>query len=417
MLQWLFWDYRRAIMIRFKKNDGSNYPDLERHTLKEYLKFKNGLNAPKEKFGTGIKYISVLDILNNISITYDAIRGMVDIDEDTLKEFSVEYGDVLFQRSSETKIDAGKANVYLDKDNTATFGGFIIRGKKIGEYNPIYMNYLLKSEKVRKQIIRKAQGEQHVNVGQEMLETISIAIPCMSEQQKIADFLSAIDDIITSSQKEVINLEEQKKGVIQKIFSHEVRFKVDDGSQYPDWEEVCLSEVLSEYKETCSKDGTYEHVSLTKQGVVPKTEQYERDFLVTSDDKKYRITHYNDICYNPANLKFGVICRNRYKDAIFSPIYVTFKINNGYIPEFVETMVTRADFINYALKYQQGTVYERMAVSSEDLLKIHVLVPCIEEQQKITDLLSDFDTAIDLAKQELEQWKELKKGLLQQLFE
>ena len=205
-------------MIRFKKDDGSNYPDLEQHTLKEFLKFKNGLNAPKEKFGTGIKYISVLDILNNTSITYDVIKGLVDIDEDTLKEFSVEYGDVLFQRSSETKIDAGKANVYLDKEKIATFGGFVIRGKKIGEYNPSYMNYLLKSEKIRKQIIRKAQGEQHVNVGQEILETIIVDMPCMEEQQKIADILSSVDDIISISEKEVVNLEEQKKGSMQKIF-------------------------------------------------------------------------------------------------------------------------------------------------------------------------------------------------------
>ena len=165
-------------MVRFKKDDGSNYPDLEQHTLKEFLKFKNGLNAPKEKFGTGIKYISVLDILNNTSISYDVIKGLVDIDEDTLKEFSVEYGDVLFQRSSETKID----EFYTGDYDKVTF---VIRGKKIGEYNPQYMNYLLKSSKIRKQIIRKAQGEQHVNVGQEILGTVCVDMPCMKEQQKI----------------------------------------------------------------------------------------------------------------------------------------------------------------------------------------------------------------------------------------
>ena len=91
------------------------------------------------------------------------------------------------------------------------------------------------------------------------------------------------------------------------------------------WEQCKLEEVLAEYSEQCEKDGTYPHVSLTKEGVVPKSERYNRDQLVTHDDKKYRVTNLDDICYNPANLKFGVICRNTYGTGIFSPIYVPLK--------------------------------------------------------------------------------------------
>ena len=86
------------------------------------------------------------------------------------------------------------------------------------------------------------------------------------------------------------------------------------------------------------------------------------------------------------------------------------------MPIFVEMIVTREDFIKYALRFQQGTVYERMAVSPEDLLSITVNVPCLEEQQRIADFLSAYDEAINYAKQELDKWKELKKGLLQQMF-
>lgn len=210
--------------------------------------------------------------------------------------------------------------------------------------------------------------------------------------------------------------EQRKKGVMQKLFNQEVRFKADDGSDFPDWEKKKLKYILTEYKEYSMKDGTYEHVSLTKDGIIPKSERYERDFLVKDSEKKYRVTHLEDICYNPANLKFGVICRNKYKDGIFSPIYVTFRVKDGFIPYFVEMLVTRNDFINYALKYQQGTVYERMAVSPDDLLKIKVLVPSSPEQQKIADCLSAFDDVIKKQKEILEKWQELKKGLLQQMF-
>ena len=86
------------------------------------------------------------------------------------------------------------------------------------------------------------------------------------------------------------------------------------------------------------------------------------------------------------------------------------------VHEFVEMLVTRHDFIEYALKYQQGTVYERMSVSPDDLLSIKVMVPCIAEQQKIADCLSSLDDVIEKQKATLAAWEELKKGLLQQMF-
>ena len=99
-----------------------------------------------------------------------------------------------------------------------------------------------------------------------------------------------------------------------------------------------------------------------------KTDRYNRDFLVKDTDKQYKVTRINDICYNPANLKFGVITRNKVGTLIFSPIYVTFEVRNGYDPAYIELMVTNSDFVNKMLRFQEGTVYERMAVSSEDFL-------------------------------------------------
>lgn len=137
-------------------------------------------------------------------------------------------------------------------------------------------------------------------------------------------------------------------------------------------------------------------MSLTKEGVVPKSERYNRDQLVTHEDKKYRVTNLDDICYNPANLKFGVICRNTYGTGIFSPIYVTFKVVEGCDPSFVERLVTRRDFIQAALKYQEGTVYERMSVKPSDLLRSTVLLPACFEQHAIGTFFADLDDLITL---------------------
>lgn len=111
--------------------------------LGNLLEFKNGINAEKEKYGKGYKFINVLDVLNNDFITHERVIGRVDVDKETFEKYSVSYGDVLFQRSSETREEVGSSNIYLDKTQNSTFGGFIIRGKKIGEYEPIFMNSLL----------------------------------------------------------------------------------------------------------------------------------------------------------------------------------------------------------------------------------------------------------------------------------
>ncbi len=187
--------------------------------LKKLLCFQNGINADSDKYGKGVKFISVSDILNNQYITYDCIKGLIDIDEKTMEKFLVEYGDMLFQRSSETFEDIGRANVYLDKEHPATFGGFVIRGKKISEYNPLFFRYLLCTPNARKQTVRMGAGAQHYNIGQDGLGKISLYFPAIQEQQKIAAFLSAIDDRIAVQNKIISKYETLIKGIYHEFFS------------------------------------------------------------------------------------------------------------------------------------------------------------------------------------------------------
>ena len=187
--------------------------------LKKLLCFQNGINADSAKYGKGVKFISVSDILNNQYITYDCIKGMIDIDKKTKERFLVEYGDILFQRSSETFEDIGSANVYLDKEHPATFGGFVIRGKKISEYNPMFFRYLLCTPNARKQTVRMGAGAQHYNIGQDGLGKISLYFPTIQEQQKIAGFLSAIDDRISVQNKIISKYETLIKGIYHDFFS------------------------------------------------------------------------------------------------------------------------------------------------------------------------------------------------------
>ena len=170
-------------------------------TLDKLLEFKNGVNADKEKYNSGVKMISVMDILTDSPIYYDKIKGQVDIDKKTLDTYSVTYGDILFQRSSETFEDAGKSNVYLDQDRTATYSGFVIRGKKKADYNPYFLNEALRIGQVRNQIIRNAAGSQHINVGQDSLAKIIVPLASDAEQSKIAEILMKWDEAIELQKK------------------------------------------------------------------------------------------------------------------------------------------------------------------------------------------------------------------------
>ena len=153
-----------------------------------------------------------MDILNNTVITYDCIKASVDVTEKELSDFSVEKGDMLFQRSSETLEDVGRANVYMD-DKTAVFGGFVIRGKKKGVYDPQYFNYLLRSPFARKRIIPMGAGAQHFNIGQEGLSKVKLHFADIEEQKKIGKMLCLLDERISTQNKIIDKLQSLIKGL------------------------------------------------------------------------------------------------------------------------------------------------------------------------------------------------------------
>ena len=201
--------------LRFPEFEG----EWEEHGLSEFLDFKNGLNPKPEKFGKGIKFISVMDILNNTIITYDSIKACVDANNKEIDNYSVKMGDLLFQRSSETLEDVGRANVYMD-EKPAIFGGFVIRGKKKGEYNPLFFKNLLETPFSRRKIIPMGAGAQHFNIGQEGLSKVKLYFAPINEQNKIAKILSLLDDRISTQNKIIDKLQSLIKGITQNIVHH-----------------------------------------------------------------------------------------------------------------------------------------------------------------------------------------------------
>ena len=195
----------------------------------------------------------------------------------------------------------------------------------------------------------------------------------------------------------------------------EIRFK----GYTDEWEQRKLGDVLERRIEQRQQSEEYPRLAFASgQGVIPLSERKinNREQL-TKDEytKKYLVTELNDIVYNPANVKYGAIDRNKCRRGLISPIYVTFTTNE--IPGFIERIVTSHDFQQRALRFEEGTVTKRQSVNPEDLVTLDILVaPKREEQQKIATYFDSLDHLITLQQRKCDEVKSLKKYMLQKMF-
>lgn len=303
---------------------------------------------------------------------------------------------------------------YLKKAWLADFDGIcssdvlVMKSKNV---HPKFLYSIISCENFFAYVMSGAKGSKMPRGDKSHIMNYTTAIPSYNEQQKIASFLTLLEKRIVKQQELVENLKSYKRGMLSAVLNQ--RIHITDSSE---WRSYKLNDILKERKTYAEKGGKFEHVTLSKDGISGKTDRYDRDHLVSSNDKKYKITKFGDLCYNPANLKFGVICLNTYGDAIFSPIYVTFEISSAFNMHYIGYCLTTADFIKRALKFQQGTVYERMAVSPEDLLSMEILCPDIKTQNYIVEIIEKTDQKLCKEDDILRMLKKQRRVLLQQLF-
>lgn len=402
--------------LRFKEFKDS----WQTKILSELLEFKNGVNASKEQYGRGVKFINVLDILSNDFLTYDTILGSVDIDDETLKKNIVSYGDILFQRSSETREEVGTACVYLD-ERPATFGGFVIRGKRIGLYDPVFFNKLLKTGLARNSITSKSGGSTRYNVGQDTLASVSLPFPSLPEQQKIAAFLSAVDVKIQQLTRKKELLEEYKKGVMQQLFSGKLRFKDANGKPFPKWDEKRLDEIAD------FRRGSFpQPYGLPKwydpENGFPFVQVYDvDDNMLLKPSTKAKISKLaaeQSVFVKKGSLvitiqgSIGRIAKTQY-DAYVDRTLLIFQSFNQPIDIDYFKYVLYLIFEIEKTKAPGGTI---KTITKEALSSFKVMLPSIEEQIKIASFLTALDAKIESVNQQIAQTQTFKKGLLQQMF-
>ena len=396
--------------IRFK-----GYTDAwEQRKLGEVLQFQNGFNGGREAYGEGTAFISVMDILNNQFITYDCIRGKATVTDNELERFSVRYGDVLFQRSSENVEDAGTSNVYVDNERTAIFGGFVIRGRQVAPYSPRFMKYLLDTKAVRNQITKKAQGAQHVNVSQETLQDVQITLPSQREQEAVESCLCNLDTLIALHQRKCDDLQEVKKYMLQKLFPQngakipEIRFAGFTG----EWEQRKLGDVFQEYSEKRHEE--LPPLTIIQGGGTILREESDRNLQYDKSSlSNYKMVKKDDFIVHLRSFEGGLEKAN--SDGIISPAYHTLHGENTdsrfYYPFF-----RSREFIEVLLKPHVYGIRDGKSIDIEGMKTINIPVPSLEEQQRIGEYIEQMDNLISLQQNRCDNLKEVKKFMLQNMF-
>lgn len=393
----------------------------EVRTLGEFMSFKNGVNADKSQYGTGRKFINVLDIIEAGPITHDRIIGSVDIPVAEFEKNEVKYGDILFQRSSETREEVGQSNVYLDPERTASFGGFVIRGRLHELVNPRFLDNLLKTSSVRKDITSRSGGSTRFNIGQESLGSVEVCMPLdEAERSKIADFFDQVSSKISLLKNQVDELRQFKTGLMQRLFSQELRFTREDGSDFPDWDERELQEIgeRSKVKNSGIKITRVLTNSAT-MGVIDQGDYFDKDIANAENIGGYYVIRKGEFIYNPrisVSAPVGPINRNDLADGVMSPLYTVFRINlpdtDFFAHYFASTMWH--DYMKSVANY--GARHDRMAISIGDFLALPLPVPHADERAKIAGALSALDAKIDAMMGQITHMEAFKKGLLQKMF-
>ncbi|NRB60305.1 MAG: restriction endonuclease subunit S [Winogradskyella sp.] len=285
---------------------------------------------------------------------------------------------------------------------------------------PYYLVQFLISDYGLKEVYRfNASGAQpNVLVGS--LRKYRIILPSLEEQQKIANFLSAIDTRTQTLDKKKALLEQYKKGVMQQIFKQEIRFKDEDGNAFPEWETLPLKKVFSRSKDKNKND----KISLVltnsaTQGIVSQNAYFDKDIANSSNLSGYYIVKTDDFIYNPRisqSAPVGPLNRNKLSTGVMSPLYTVLNHLRGNI-DFLEIYFKSSHWHRYMKSIANyGARHDRMNVTTTDFENMPIPFPCIEEQQKIAQFLMAIDTQINTVAETLEATKTYKTGLLQQMF-
>lgn len=326
--------------------------------------------------------------------------------------------DVIIPSSGETAIDIATASC-VKRDDVLLGGDLnVFRPKNT---NGVFISYQLNNSK-RNEIAKVAQGASVVHVYNEQLKKIKLNLPSIEEQEKIANFLTKVDKLIEKQDEKVNNLEQYKKGMMQKIFSQEIRFKKDDGGEFTEWEKKHLEHLVERVVRKNKGNVSKRPLTISAQYGLVDQEEFFNKVVASSNLEGYYLLNNGEFAYNKSysnGYPFGAIKRlDRYDNGAVSTLYICFKsknrVSSDFLVKYFESSMWHKEVSMIAVEGARN--HGLLNISVSDFFETIHKFPCLDEQNKIANFLSKIDLIVEKEKEKLEELREWKKGLLQGMF-
>lgn len=332
----------------------------------------------------------------------------------------VEVGDIVYTKSPLKENPYGIIKVNKNETGIVSTLYAIYKAKNediLESFIDYYFSLDDNTNRYLRPLVRKG-AKNDMKINNDFVLSDSIYVPTKQEQIKIIRFLEEIDNKLDLLEKELDYLEEFKKGILQRIFSKKIRFKDLNGESFPDWKYCSLGKLTYKVGKKNKENIKYPIYSINnKEGFRPQSEQFEG---LDSNERGYDISMYKIIkektfAYNPARINVGSIGYSyEWSDIIISSLYVCFKTHNELEDSYLLAYLDSYDFNKAVLRNAEGGV--RQYLFYDNFSRINIPLPSNEEQIKIANFISNVNRHIELSSKKIEETKDYKKALLQQMF-
>ncbi|MEY3501741.1 MAG: hypothetical protein RL308_3414 [Bacteroidota bacterium] len=381
----------------FKSSEGNVY---KKYSFEEIFLFSTGKNIKQNEaspdFETPcVRYGELYHMYNEV---INEVINKTNLDKSELK-FS-EGDEILLPSAGEDPLDIGSASA-LTIPNVA-IGRTINILKPLNEnvYSQIYASYFI-NLKLKNKIATLAKGVSISNVYNSDLKTLEIILPTLSEQQKIATFLTSVEEKLQALKQKKSLLEQYKKGVMQKIFTQELRFKDENGNDFPEWEEKSLGDCL-DYEQPTNY-------------LVASTEYNDKFQTPVLTAGKTFILGYTDEINGIYKDNLPVIIFDDFTTAT-QFVEFPFKAKSSAMKILKAKEQINIKFVFEAMKMMKYEVggHERHWISK--FTYIEMQLPSLNEQTHIANFLNSIDDKINHCGEQIAKMEVWKKGLLQEMF-
>ena len=317
----------------------------------------------------------------------------------------VRLGNIVYTKSPLKEYPYGivKANTGKVGIVSTLYAVYSVNDNANDKFIEYYFSLANRANRYFKPIVRI--GAKHdMKIGNQEVLANQVVFPTVKEQEKIADFLSLIDERISTQNKIIEDLKKLKSAIIEMEYSHNTKSNLHIGD-------------FIEQTSKRNKDGAIQNVLSVSnsQGFIQQSEQFENRSVASDDTSNYKIVERNSFAFNPARINVGSIARLATFDrGIVSPMYICFRTRDNLFPEYLDYYFESKQFFTEIQKRLEGSV--RQCLSFEGLCNIPLSIPTIEVQQQTGKRLSTLAQKIKLEIDFLELLQKQKKFLLYQMF-